>query len=235
MAELGRFEEAARLAREAIEYARARNHPYALANAISGWGLVCARQGEFQGAIPLLEEGLQFSRILGFQSFVPTIGNLLVEAWAQVGRLADAHALLDEVPALPRGGAHTSRPLALLLLSRVADARDLVAKALSGARERGERGAEAWLLWLTGEIAARESPGEWDTAAARFREALALADALRMRPLAAHCHASLGASARRAGEDEDARAHLTTAMTMYREMDMRFWRDRAGMGSGAII
>jgi class 3 adenylate cyclase/tetratricopeptide (TPR) repeat protein len=223
LAELGRFEEAASLAREAVEIARAMNHPYALANGISVWGIICARQGNFLGAIPLLEEGLQFSRTLGFQAFVPTIGNLLAEARAQIGCPAEAQAILDEVPAMPRGGAHTSRPLALLLLGRVADAQELVAKALSDARDRGERGTEAWLLWLVGEIAARESPADADTAAVRFREALARADVLGMRPLAAHCHASLGKLYRRADEDARARAHLTTAMTMYREMDMRFW------------
>jgi hypothetical protein len=82
-------------------------------------------------------------------------------------------------------------------------------------------------VWLLGEIAARESPSEADTTAVRFREALALAEALRMRPLAAHCYASLGKIARRAGADVSAPAHLTTAMRMYGEMGMRFWLDRA--------
>jgi hypothetical protein len=53
-----------------------------------------------------------------------------------------------------------------------------------------------------------------------------LADALGMRPLPAHCHGSLGKLYRHAGEREDAKTHLVTAMTMYREMDMRFWLDQ---------
>jgi class 3 adenylate cyclase/tetratricopeptide (TPR) repeat protein len=227
LAELGRFDEAASLAREAIEIARARNHPYALANAISVWGVICARQGNFQDAIPLLEEGLQFARTLDFQDFVPTIGNLLAEARAQIGRPTEAQAILDEVPAFPRGGASASRPLALLLLGRVADAQELVAKALSGAQERGERGIEAWLLWLVGEIAARESPTDADTAAVRFREALALAEVLGMRPLAAHCQLGLGKLYRRTGQPEQAREYLATATTMYGEMDMRFYLEQA--------
>jgi class 3 adenylate cyclase/tetratricopeptide (TPR) repeat protein len=227
LAELGRFDEAASLARGAIEIARARNHPYALANGISVWGIVCARQGNFEGAIPLLEEGLQFSRTLGFRAFVPTIGNLLAEARAQIGRRAEAQTILDEVPAFPRGGAHTSRPLALLLLGRIADAQELVAKALSGAREREEGGTEAWLLWIAGQIAARESTTDAGTAPVRLREALARADVLDMRPLAAHCHASLGKLYWRAGKREQAKAHFTTATTMYREMDMWFWLEGA--------
>jgi hypothetical protein len=41
-----------------------------------------------------------------------------------------------------------------------------------------------------------------------------------MRPLIAHCHLGLGKLHRRTGKPEQARAHLTTATTMYREMDM---------------
>jgi tetratricopeptide (TPR) repeat protein len=227
LAELGRFDEATSLAREAIAIARAKNHPYALVNGISVWGILCARQGNFHDAIPLLEEGLQFSRTLGFQAFVPTIGNLLAEARAQIGRPAEAQAILDEVPAYPRGGAYTSRPLALLLVGRLTDARELAAQALPNTRERGERGGEAWLVWLLGEIAARESASEADTATVRLRKALALADTLGMRPLMAHCHLGLGKLYRRTDRRGEAQEHLSTATTMYREMDMRFWLEQA--------
>ena len=60
-----------------------------------------------------------------------------------------------------------------------------------------------------------------------YREALALADELGMRPLVAHCHLGLGKLARRAAKREQAREHLTTATTMYREMGMRFWLEQA--------
>jgi hypothetical protein len=48
-----------------------------------------------------------------------------------------------------------------------------------------------------------------------------------MRPLIAHCHLGLGKLYRRTGKREQAREHLTTATTMYREMDMRFWLEKA--------
>jgi class 3 adenylate cyclase/tetratricopeptide (TPR) repeat protein len=231
LGELGRFAEAARVAREAIEIARAANNPYALGSGISVWGRLCARQGNFDGAIPLLEEGLQFSRTLGFQTYLSSLGNLLAEARARVGRRAEAQALLDEVPAVSaarhvHGGNYTSRPLALLLVGRLGDARGLAAETLPGVRERGERGAQAWLLWLLSEISAREAPGDTGTAA-QFRQARALAEELRMRPLVAHCHLGLGKLYRRTGQREQAQEHLTTATTMYREMDMRFWLEQA--------
>ena len=48
-----------------------------------------------------------------------------------------------------------------------------------------------------------------------------------MRPLVAHCHLGLGKLYRRTGSREQAHEHLTTATTMYREMDMRFWLPEA--------
>jgi hypothetical protein len=49
-----------------------------------------------------------------------------------------------------------------------------------------------------------------------------------MRPLVAHCHLGLGTLCRRTGNRREAQEqHLTTATTMYREMDMGFWLEQA--------
>ena len=48
-----------------------------------------------------------------------------------------------------------------------------------------------------------------------------------MRPPVAHCHLGLGKLYRRTGDRQQAQEHLTTATTMYREMDMRFWLEQA--------
>ena len=48
-----------------------------------------------------------------------------------------------------------------------------------------------------------------------------------MRPLVAHCHLGLGKLYRRIGKRKQARDHLMTATTMYREMDMPFWLEQA--------
>jgi hypothetical protein len=48
-----------------------------------------------------------------------------------------------------------------------------------------------------------------------------------MRPLVAHCHLGLGRLYRRTGDGTKAQQHLLTATTMYREMDMRFWLEKA--------
>ncbi len=48
-----------------------------------------------------------------------------------------------------------------------------------------------------------------------------------MRPLVARCHYGLGTQYLRSSEWGQARDHLTIAVTMFREMGMRFWLDQA--------
>jgi len=50
---------------------------------------------------------------------------------------------------------------------------------------------------------------------------------LEMRPLVGHCHLGLSRLYRRGAEQQQAREHLTTAMSMFREMDMHFWLEQA--------
>ena len=90
-----------------------------------------------------------------------------------------------------------------------------------------ERGHEAWGLRLLGEIAATNAAADDSRPAERYGAALALARDLGMRPLVAHCHFGLGKLSRQAGKREESREHLTTATAMYREMDMRFWLEKA--------
>jgi hypothetical protein len=47
-----------------------------------------------------------------------------------------------------------------------------------------------------------------------------------MRPLVAHCYLGLGKLYRRTGKREQAREHLITATTMYREMGMTYWLEK---------
>ena len=87
------------------------------------------------------------------------------------------------------------------------------------------RGWQAWALRLLGEVAARRDPPEH--AEGHYRDALALAEELGMRPLVAHCHLGLGKLYRRTGQREQAREHFTSATAMYREMEMRFFLEQA--------
>jgi tetratricopeptide (TPR) repeat protein len=114
---------------------------------------------------------------------------------------------------------------AYVLADRLDDALEVAGRALALARERGQRGEEAWALRLLGDVTARRDPSEH--ADGHYHDALALAEELGMRPLVAHCHLGLGKLYRRTGDRTKAEEHLTTATTMYREMGMNFWLEKA--------
>jgi tetratricopeptide (TPR) repeat protein len=113
--------------------------------------------------------------------------------------------------------------LAYTLAGRLEEAVLLAARALELSRTRKERGNEAYVLRLLGDIARHRDPPEIDQAAAHYQRALELAEECGMRPLQAHCHSSLGTLYRQAGRSEPAHAHLSTAIVMYRDMQMTFW------------
>jgi tetratricopeptide (TPR) repeat protein len=114
-----------------------------------------------------------------------------------------------------------------VLADRLEEARALAGRALALSQEHRERGHEAWALRLLGEIARHRNPPEVEPAEEYYRQALALAEALGMRPLVAHCHHGLGQLYCQTGRAEQARAALTTAIDLYRAMDMTFWLPQA--------
>jgi tetratricopeptide (TPR) repeat protein len=155
----------------------------------------------------------------------------LVAAYTLGGRVADAVPLLTQaleqtaalervdlqaLCLLPLGEAH-------VLAGRLEEAHALAERALGHAREHQERGNEAYALHLLGEIAARCDPPEVASAEASYQQALALANELGMRPLQAHCHRGLGTLYGQVGREPQARAALSTAIALYRAMEMTFW------------
>jgi hypothetical protein len=66
-----------------------------------------------------------------------------------------------------------------------------------------------------------------DEALSNWGRLIDLATELSMRPEMAHCQLGLGRLYRRAGNGTKSQEHLTIALTMYREMDMGFWLEKA--------
>jgi tetratricopeptide (TPR) repeat protein len=112
---------------------------------------------------------------------------------------------------------------AYLLVDQVENARVCAERAVTLARQRGERGYEAWALRLLGEIASHHARPDVTAAAAHYGAAMTLASDLEMRPLVAHCHRGLGTLYAQTGQQEQARAELSTAIAMYQAMQMTFW------------
>ena len=233
LADRGEFEEGIAHGQEGLRLAEAFDDPYSLAFAC--WRLAHLQiiRGDLSHAIGLLERGVALSSEWNLTLF--SVGNAgsLGYAYALSGRVAEAIPLLEHaVSAIETMGSGAYQSLFLMYLGgayalddRLEDALDLARRAMTLARERGQRGYEAWALRLLAEVTARRVPPEH--ADGHYREALALADELGMGPLVAHCHLGLGKLYRRRDKRDDAREQLTTATTMYREMDMRFWLERA--------
>src|SRR5262249_31008676 len=147
-------------------------------------------------------------------------------AYAQVGRVAEAFPLLQESvskPAIHLALFTSFLSEAHLLAGNRDEALSVARQALALARDRKERGHEAWALRLLDDIHARRDPPDVEIAEKHYWESLALAEELGMRPLVAHCHLGLGSLPSRASDLEGARKHLTTAAAMYQEMGMDFW------------
>src|SRR5262249_23628750 len=116
---------------------------------------------------------------------------------------------------------------AQMLAGRLEEAHAFAERALTLARAHQERGHQAYALRLLGDIAAQHNPPESALAEAHYQQALALADELGMRPLVAHCHLGLGMLYVKLGRGEPARTALSTAIALYRAMDMTFWLPQA--------
>jgi tetratricopeptide (TPR) repeat protein len=100
-------------------------------------------------------------------------------------------------------------------------------QALDLARQQKARGDEVRALHQLGVVQAHADPPDVVQAEAHYQQALALAEALGMRPLVAHCHHGLGRLYHQTDRGEEARVALSTAIDLYRAMDMTFWLPQA--------
>ena len=83
------------------------------------------------------------------------------------------------------------------------------------------------LLRQLGFVHAHADPPDVTQAEVYYQQALTLAAELGMRPLQAHCHHELGTLYAATGQREQARSALSTAIDMYRAMEMTFWLPQA--------
>jgi tetratricopeptide (TPR) repeat protein len=234
---LGHFADAFDRLREAMHIAEEAGHVYSLLSPLFGLGSLKLDQGDFAGAVAPLERGLELCRTRQASSRLDDFAWALGAAYHRTGRRAEGVALMEEAA---RGFGERARWSgwpgrvgalggAYLVEGRLADATRIAQQGLATARRRGERGLEGHVLQLLGDIAAHPDRVDLDTAEPHYRQALAMADELGLRPLAAHCHLGLGMLYRRAGAREEARQHLTTSATMFSEMDMRYWLEQSEM------
>jgi tetratricopeptide (TPR) repeat protein len=190
-------------------------------------------QGDLEHAIRVYDQGLALARASGSRNVLPMIVAGLGYAYTLQGRLAEGRALLEEAvsESISRGARRAIHWAWLSegcrLEGHSAGALQHAHQALDLARQQKDRGDEAFALHQLGVVQAHADPPDVVQAEAYYQQALALADELGMRPLQAHCHRGLGTLYATSGQATPARAALSTAMEMYRTMEMTFWLSQA--------
>jgi tetratricopeptide (TPR) repeat protein len=235
LAERGAFPEGKAPAEEGVQTAEVADHPYSRVLvywAIGRWAL---RQGDLPYTLPMLERAFDLAQGAHLQLLFPQVAASLGAAYALAGRTAEALPLLEQAVAqavaMPFMFDYALRVVWLgevyLYTGRLDEAGTQAQHALEFSRAHQQRGYEAYALRLLGEIAAQHTPPEPEQAEAHYRQALALAEELGMRPLQAHCHHDLGALYSQGERFEEARVALSTAIHMYHAMEMTFWLPQA--------
>jgi class 3 adenylate cyclase/tetratricopeptide (TPR) repeat protein len=231
LAELGRFPEAAQYSAEMFRLAEPMQLPFAVSEAHLSASWIHLRKGDWTEARALIERGIEVIRTGNIALNLPGAVAISALVLAQLGeqdealtRLREGAELLERQAA--RGVAsYGTLGRAALLLGQLDEAQSLGERATKYSPFR--YGVAAHGLHLLGDIASHPDRFDAERGEAYYREALALAEPRRMRPLIAHCYLGLGKLYRRTSKREQAREHLTTATTMYREMGMTHWLEQA--------
>jgi tetratricopeptide (TPR) repeat protein len=235
LAEMGQFAEGLAIGEEGCRIAEAVGLPGSLMFAYFGAGLPSLRQGDLAQALPRLERAVRLCQEADLPLWFPWVAWALGLAYVLSKRVTDALVLLaqavEQSASLGRWAYHAlfvaTLGEALLRAGHLVEARHRAEQALAFARTHKERSHEAWALRVLGEMAAQRDPPDGAEAATYYRQSLALADALGMRPLVAHCHCGLGSLYTKIGRWDAARGELSAAIELYRAMEMTFWLPHA--------
>jgi class 3 adenylate cyclase/tetratricopeptide (TPR) repeat protein len=241
-AELGTFPEGRALGDDGLRIAEAMASPASLMFAWWGRGMASLVQGDLHGARPLLERAVGLCQEADLPLYFPWVAEPPGVAFTLAGRVGEAVPLLTRAVEQCRvlnmlvmeARCHLALAEAQLRAGCPQQAHAVAERALTLARERQERGHEAYAWRLLGEIAAQREPPGVESTAAAYQQALALAETLGMRPLQAHCRRGLGTLYAKIGYREQATAEFSLAVDLYRAMHMTFWLPQAEAALAAV-
>jgi predicted ATPase/class 3 adenylate cyclase len=230
-ADLGDFDAAIEHLDQASRVARATAHPFPRAIAQTMAGLVHLRRGELEEARPLLQQSVDACREKGLDVWRPIPTSLLGLARVRLGQVEEGLPLLEEsVSRTEALGVRAYLALwtaqlgeGLLAAGQLEAAGAAVQRALELALVHKERGHQAQGLKLLADVMATASPADPGAAEERYRQALALADELAMRPLTAQTLLALGRLYQRTGRRAQAADPLADAFLLLQDMGMRSW------------
>ena len=236
LAELGDFHGADACVDQALRVADGAGHVYGQTIARTLAGLVWLRRGHLDRALGLLQPSLDACREKHLDVWRPLPSSLLGLTLALSDRLDEAMPLLQD-------GVHLSEVLdvkpylalwtlhwaeGLMAAGEVDRAQATARHALDLAVSYKERGHQAWAHRLLGDLASRGGTPALAEAERHYREALAIAEELRMQPVIAHVKMGLGRVMRLAGDRARAEEYLVTAFMLFRGMDVPYWVRKCG-------
>jgi class 3 adenylate cyclase/tetratricopeptide (TPR) repeat protein len=235
LAERGEYAEGSAHGEAAVRIAREMGDPGSLALAWLGVATCSLRAGQFAEAIPVLREALDLAERGTPPEWFPLWASPLGLAYAIAGEIGKGLPLLEQ--AVERAGAANFlalQPLRSAWLARgyleagrPEEAGLAARRAVELSQRTKERGHEAHALRMLGEVLGHPHFQNWAEAIENYRQAMALADELGMRPLKAECRLALANLYRRRGDAEGARSELAAACELFRAMGMTFWSRRA--------
>jgi tetratricopeptide (TPR) repeat protein len=242
LASIGEHGEALDAAEDAVRLAERADNPQARVWSYYTLAHIHLTRGESEPAVALLERALPLCRNGELPLYYPRVLGALGTAHGLQGRPDQAVELLRQAVGESRAirllygyaGLVTSLGEACVGAGQLDDASRLAAEAVALARERGERGDEGWALHLTAEIAVQLDPPDVAEATVAYHRALAIAEALEMRPLAARCHLGLGALLGSTGDVVGARTQLARARSLFAALGIARWSREAEVRSAEI-
>jgi tetratricopeptide (TPR) repeat protein len=236
LSELGQFAEAARYEAEMFRLAELKQHRFTIGLAYYYGATFRILKGDWLAARLHFERSLEAYQTGHILLQLPQSISYTAWSHAALGEMNEARIRQQEGERLlqdqeAKGIKHALESgyrclsCTALLLGRFDEAQRLAAHAVRLCNP-AHWGA-AHTLQLLGDIAIHPSQFDAEAGERHYRKALAIAEQRGIRPAIAHCHFGLSNLYQRTGRTEQACEHRTVAITMYREMDMRFYLEQA--------
>ncbi len=231
----GQFVEGLTLGNEALQIAESAKNPFNVLYCLAWLTFSGVMVGSLGEVIRQAERGLVLAKEIGAPFFSPFLLAYGGAAYAWTGRVSEGHAMaLKAKEVLSRLGTMYGGAQVLSVVAQVSalagdydDAYATARQAVTVARETKERSGEAVAFTYLGEVGYHAQQEDVENVAADFERALTIAGEIGLRPFAARSHLGLGRLYRRAGRETQACEHLAAGVAMLREMDMRFWLEKA--------
>ena len=228
MAELGNFDKFEEIGHEALEIAEQVQNALTLTFVYNFIAMAYLRLGKVESALPLLEKCYELCCISQVQGMHSYSAGSLGYAYLLAREPKRALSILEEgiKKDYLQASFWPTHPLIVLADAYRAErkfvlANDTASRALGLANERGERGFEAWVIFVMAKINA--DTGRIVDAKQWYQRALKQASDLSMRPLVAHCHKGLGNCYLKLGNETKAQLESKRADDIYRALGMTYW------------